>query len=293
MSSGRCETQSSLAHAGRRSSWSKARDFDRPGRARRSIRQTRTPLRRSRQAGPEPSERDRTAPLPDTVSGMCQTDTAQPRTRGCSEHSPGNKALSCMRPILHPRAACVVGHWAKDELTGARGCRQARAMASMAPIAVGPVQTVVLTGPRPNGSMMSGRALHRRSNPTRWASGSGRGGERFARKRQSVREALDVLGRSAFRRPCAAGPAIPMATRGSRAPAIPDECLPRKRVARADRPGRAQRRRRSYVPTTASRGSSWPIPAVLGWAVGSCSASRTSSYVERRRITDGNRPEHQ
>ena len=220
---------------------------------------------------------------------MCQTDTAQPRTRGCSEHSPGNKALSCMRPILHPRAACVVGHWAKDELTGARGCRQARAMASMAPIAVGPVQTVVLTRPRPNGSMMSGRALHRRSNPTRWASGSGRGGERFARKRQSVREALDVLGRSAFRRPCAAGPAIPMATRGSRAPAIPDECLPRKRVARADRPGRAQRRRRSYVPTTASRGSSWPIPAVLGWAVGSCSASRTSSYVERRRITDGNR----
>ena len=29
---------------------------------------------------------------------------------------------------------------------------------------------------------MSGRALHRRSNPTRQASGSGRGGDPFARK---------------------------------------------------------------------------------------------------------------
>jgi hypothetical protein len=36
-----------------------------------------------------------------------------------------------------------------------------------------------LPGPRPNGSMMSGKALHQRSNPTRWASGGGHGGECF------------------------------------------------------------------------------------------------------------------
>ncbi len=50
MSSGRCETQSSPAHAGRRSGCNEARDFNRPGRARPSIRQTTTPLRRWLQA---------------------------------------------------------------------------------------------------------------------------------------------------------------------------------------------------------------------------------------------------
>ena len=53
--------------------------------------------------------------MPQTVSDTRQSDTAQPRIRSC-EHSPGNKALRCIRPILHPRAACVVGHRAKDEL---------------------------------------------------------------------------------------------------------------------------------------------------------------------------------
>jgi len=45
---------------------------------------------------------------------------------------------------------------------------------------------------------MSGGALHQRSNPTRWASRSGRGSERFARKGQWVREAVDGLGTSVF-----------------------------------------------------------------------------------------------
>ncbi len=36
-----------------------------------------------------------------------------------------------MRPILHPRAARVVGHRAKDEPTAASGCRQARTRASL------------------------------------------------------------------------------------------------------------------------------------------------------------------
>ena len=130
-----------------------------------------------------------------------------------------------MRPILHPRAASVVGHRAKDELTTASGCRQARATASVAPTRsqCGQFRPSFSPGPRPNGSMMSGSALHQRSNPTRWASGGGHGGECFARKRQWVREAVDGLGTSAFRRPCAAGPAIPMATRRSRAPGMPDE----------------------------------------------------------------------
>jgi hypothetical protein len=51
-----------------------------------------------------------------------------------------------MRPILHPRAACVVGHRAKDELTTASGGRQARATAWIAPPhRSAPVQTIVLT----------------------------------------------------------------------------------------------------------------------------------------------------
>jgi hypothetical protein len=50
-----------------------------------------------------------------------------------SEHSPANKTLRCIWLILHPRAACVVGHRAKDELTRAGGRRRARATASPAP----------------------------------------------------------------------------------------------------------------------------------------------------------------
>jgi len=138
--------------------------------------------------------------VPETVSGTCQSDTAQPRTRGCSKHSPGNKALRCMRPILHPRAACVVGHRAKDELTTASGCRQARATASLAPTPsqCGQFRPSFSPGPRPNGSMMSGSALHQRSNPTRWASGGGHGGECFARKRHWVEKPSTVWGQALF-----------------------------------------------------------------------------------------------
>ena len=39
------------------------------------------------------------------------------KSTGWSERSRGNKALRCMKSILHPRAAYVVGHRAKDELT--------------------------------------------------------------------------------------------------------------------------------------------------------------------------------
>ena len=215
MSLGRCETQSSPAHAGRRSSCIETRDFNRRGRARRSISQTSAAKVAS--SGPEPADRDRTAPVPQTVSGRCRSDTAQPKTRGCSEHSPGNEALRCMRPILHPRAACVVGHRAKDELTTAGGGRQARATALLPPpFAVRPVQTVVVTRTAANGSMMSGSALRHRSNPTRWPSGRGRGSECFARKRQWVQKPLTSRDKR-FRPRCAAGPAIPMATEQARA----------------------------------------------------------------------------
>ena len=97
-------------------------------------------------SGPEPSEPDRTAPVPQTVSGTCQSDTAKPRTRGCSEHRPGNKALRCTRPILHPRAACVIGHRAKDERTQRAAAAREQRLRSPRPIAVRPVQTIVLTG---------------------------------------------------------------------------------------------------------------------------------------------------
>ena len=62
-----------------------------------------------------------------------------------------------MRPILHPRAACVVGHRAKDELTTASGRRQARATAWLAstPSQCGQFRPSFSPGPRPNGSMMS------------------------------------------------------------------------------------------------------------------------------------------
>ena len=129
-------------------------------------------------SGPEPSELDRTAPVPHTAS-TCPSDTAHPSTTGCSEHSPGNKALRAMRLILPPRAAYVVGHRAKHDPTPASR-RRARATPSLAP------------------------------TPMRWASGGGHGGEYFARKRQWVRAAADGPGISAFRRPCAAGPAIPV-----------------------------------------------------------------------------------
>ncbi len=152
-------------------------------------------------SGPEPSERDRTTPVPGPLRGTCQSDRAQPRTRGGSEHTPGNKALRGMRPILHPRAACVVGHRAKDQLATASGCRQARATASLAPTPSqrGQFRPSFSPGPQPTGSLMSGSALRQRSNPTRWASGSGPGGECFARGRSGFKRAVDDLETSAFR----------------------------------------------------------------------------------------------
>lgn len=127
-------------------------------------------------SGPEPSRRDRTTPVPEPASGTCRSDPAQPRTRGVSEDSPRNKALRCIRPILHPRAACVFGHQAKDQLTRANGCRRARATASLAPSPSQPGQFRPSFSPRPppNGSIRSGHALHQRSNLTRWTSSSGR-----------------------------------------------------------------------------------------------------------------------
>jgi hypothetical protein len=120
-------------------------------------------------SGPAPSDRDRTAPVPRTVRGPCGSDTVQARTRDCGEHSSGNKALSRMWLSLHPRAARVVGHRAKDELTErAAAARRQRCGACPTPIAAGRVQTVLLTGRQPTGSLMSGIALHPRSNRRGW-----------------------------------------------------------------------------------------------------------------------------
>jgi hypothetical protein len=83
-----------------------------------------------------------------------------------------------MRPILQPRAAYVIGHRAKDEPTRANGCRHTRATALLAPI------------------------------PTRWASGAVTAAS-TSRGKGSGFEQPPTAGDKRFRRPCAAGPAIP------------------------------------------------------------------------------------
>ena len=95
MSLGRCETQSSPAHAGRRSSCTETRDFNRRGRARPSIRQTRTPLRRSRQAAlNHPSETER-------LRCRRQSATRANPTR----RSLGSEAASTARATKHSAAS--------------------------------------------------------------------------------------------------------------------------------------------------------------------------------------------
>ena len=180
-------------------------------------------------SGPETSERDRTAPVSQTVGGRCQSDTLQARTRGCSEHSPENEALSRTRPILHPRAAYVVGHRAKDQLATASGSRQARATASLTPTPAqyGQSRPWFSPDPQPTRSLVSASAPHQRSNPPRWASGSGPAASASPGTRAGS-SAVDDLETSAFRRPRAAGPAIPMATLRR----FMGDAVPRNRPAR-------------------------------------------------------------
>jgi len=169
MSSGRCETQSSPAHAGRRSSPTKAGDFNRRGRARRSIRQTRTPLRRSRQAAlNHPSETERL---------LCRRQSA-------ARANP----TSC-RP--GPEAPASTGRETKHSAASDQFCIPARRMS-------------LATGPKTNSPQRAAAARRERrpSGPAASASPGTRVGS----------SAVDDLETSAFRRPCAAGPAIPMTT---------------------------------------------------------------------------------
>ena len=208
MSLGRCETQSSPAHAGRRSSCTEARDFKRRGRARRSIRQTRTPLRRSRQAAlNHPGETERL---------LCRRQSAaraNPTRRNLGPEAAASTAQATRHSaawdqfcIRAPRVSLATGPKTNSPQRAAAARREQR-LCCPCPR---PLQTVVVT-----------RTATERINDERQRAAPPIGQDALAVRQKSRQRVLRAekamgsrsrrrLGTSAFRSRCAAGPAIPI-----------------------------------------------------------------------------------